>query len=183
MKMAVIFAIRNIKKYFRDKGVLLFSFLSVFIVVALYMFFLAQMQIDNVESILGKVDGIDAMIYTWVIGGLLCIPAISVPLIILCFKVDDVVEKTQDDLLVTPIKRSNIMFGYVIAAWLVGFVMTVITYVLCQFFLLFKVGDMISFGLSLKVLAFLLLLIVSFSGFSFFILVGNVIKKRHHTSP
>lgn len=162
---------RNIKRYYRNKGAMIFSLLSVFIVSALYMFFLAQMQIDYVKETVGDIAGIENMINTWIIGGLLCIPAVSVPLIILCFKVDDTVDGTFKDLLVAPTKRSSIMLGYVVAAIIIGFAMTMISFVLGEFFILAKGGSLLSFVSTIKVISILFLMIVSFAGFEFFIVL------------
>ena len=60
---------RNLKRYFRDKGALFFSFLSVFIVVALYIVFMADMQIRNMQTELVNSDEIKQVVYSWIIGG------------------------------------------------------------------------------------------------------------------
>ncbi len=163
--------IRNLKRYCRDKGALFFSFLSVFIVVALYVFFLADMQIETIKSTAGDIAHIDQVIYTWILAGLLCIPAVSVPLIILTFKVDDVVDGVQDDLYVTPINRTCIMFGYVLAALVAGLIMTFLTLIIGELFILSKGGTILSFTSTLKVMGILSLIIFAFSGFSFFIIL------------
>ena len=169
MSEALVFAKRNIKRYFRDAGVMLFSLLSVFIVAALYMLFLTDMQVDSIKAAAGDLPGIENMVVSWVVGGLLCIPAISVPQMILSFKVDDLADGRQDDLFVTPAKRSSIMFGYVISAWAVGFVMTLLTLVLCEGFIVTKGGELLTITEMLKAVGFLSLLIFTFSGLSFFI--------------
>lgn len=162
---------RNIKKYFRDKGTLIFSLLSVFIVSGLYFFFLADMQVEYIVSEVGNVTGIENMIYTWIIGGLICIPAVSVPLTIVCFKVDDVESGVQNDLLVTSAKRSYIMLGYIISAWIIGFVITMITFIIGEVFIVIKGGELLSLIEALKVLSIACLTIFSFTGFSFFVII------------
>lgn len=161
---------RQMKRYFRNKGVVVFSILSVLIVSALYIFFLADMQIDYVKKVVGNIQGIDNMINSWIIGGLVCIPAVSVPLIMLCFKVDDVVDKTQDDLMVTPAKRVRIMLGYVISALIVGLVMTLICFVLGEVFICTRGGSLLSLIDSVKIIGMLILVIFTFTGFEFFII-------------
>lgn len=171
MSETIVFASRNIKRYFRDTGVMLFSFLSVFIVVGLYMFFLTDMQIESINAVTGNLEGIDDMVISWVVGGLLCIPAISVPLLILCFKVDDLVDGIQDDLFVTPVKRSSIMFGYILSAWIVGFLMTLLTLLLCEIFIVVNGGQMLSFIETAQVIGILSIAIFAFSGMSFFVIL------------
>lgn len=164
------FTIRNLKRYFRDKSALFFSLLSVFIVIALYGFFLSDMQIETIKALVGDVPGIDHMIYHWIFGGLLCIPAISVPLILLTFKVDDVVEGVQDDLFVTPINRTYLMLGYITAACIAGIIMTIITLVLGEIFIVSKGGQLLSIASYFKIIGISSIIILAFSGFSFFII-------------
>lgn len=162
-------AMRNLKRYSRDKGALFFSFLSVFIVVGLYVFFLADMQINMIKTAIGDVEYVDQVICTWILGGVLCIPAVSVPLILLTFKVEDVVEGVQDDLYVTPVKRTHIMFGYVLAALAAGLVMTFLTLVLGELYIFLKGGTLLSLSAALKVMGIITLTILAFSGLSFFV--------------
>ena len=162
---------RNIKKYFRDKGALFFSLLSVFIVTALYMFFLSKMQVDYVKQAIGSIDGIESMINSWIIGGLVCIPAVSVPLIILCFRVDDVVAGTEYDLNVTPAKRMNIMLGYVMSAVIVGFTVSAACLAAGEIFIYAKGGHILPFLDMLRAMSMLLLINICFSGFEFFVVL------------
>ena len=54
--MSVILSIvnRNMKKYLRDKASVFFSFLSVIMVLALYLLFLGDMQIQSIESVVNN---------------------------------------------------------------------------------------------------------------------------------
>lgn len=162
---------RNLKRYFRDKGALFFSFLSVFIVVVLYIVFLADMQIQNLQEELGNSVDIKQLVYSWIIGGLLCIPAISVPLFTLTFKVEDVVEGTQDDLFVAPVKRSDIMLGYVITAWINGVIMTVLTLVFGELFIILKGGALLSVVDYLKIFGIIVLSVFTYTGLSYFLII------------
>lgn len=162
---------RNLMRYFRDKGALFFSFLSVFIVVGLYIFFLADMQIQNLNSELGNLSDVNHMVYAWIIGGLLCIPSVSVPLFMLTFKVEDFIEGAQDDMLVTPVKRSYIMLGYILAAWITGVVMTVLTLVFGEVFIIAKGGALLSVIDYLKIFGIIILSVLVYSGFSFFFII------------
>lgn len=162
---------RNLRRYFRDKGALFFSFLSVFIVVVLYIAFLADMQIQNLQTEFGNSSDVKQLVYSWIIGGLLCIPAVSVPLFTLTFKVEDVAEGIQDDLFVAPVKRSHIMFGYVITAWITGVIMTVLTLVLGEVFIVAKGGTLLSVVDYLRIFGIIVLSVFAFTGFSFFFMI------------
>lgn len=162
---------RNLLRYWRDKGALIFSLLSVMIVVILNILFLADMQIQHIKTNFLDTAGIDELVYGFVLGGLLCIPAVSVPIMLLTFKVDDAVQGTQDDLLVTPVSRHLIMLGYVIAAWIAGFVMTMLTFVIGEVFISAGGGQLLSFVSILRVIGIVSLTILVFSVFSFFVIM------------
>jgi len=162
---------RNLIRYWRDKGALVFSLLSVMIVVFLNILFLADMQIQHIKLNFSDTAGIDELVYGFVLGGLLCIPAVSVPIMLLTFKVDDAAQGTQDDLLITPVSRHLIMLGYVIAAWIAGFVMTLLTFVLGEAFIFVSGGQLLSFVSILKVIAIISVTILVFSIFSFFVIM------------
>lgn len=164
------FALRNIKRYLREPGTITFSFLSVFIVVGLYIFFMADMQIKNSQAMMGQFADMDQVIIHWILGGLVCIPAISVPLMILSFKVDDVVDCTQDDFFVTSAKRVHFVLGYILSTFIVGLLMTLLTLLLGELFIVAKGGQFLSLNAFAKVTAILALTIFSFSGFCFFII-------------
>ena len=161
---------RNIKKYYRNKGTVIFSLLTAFIVSALYLFFLTDMQIEYVKAAIGDVDGIGLMITTWIVGGFVFIPAVSVPQIILCFKVDDIVDGKQDDLLVTSAKRTSIMMGYVCSALIVGMIMTIACFILGEVFIVSQGGTLLSFFDYVKSFGIIALVVFSFTGFEIFLI-------------
>lgn len=167
---------RNIKRYTRDIGALLFSLLSVFIVIALYVFFLTDMQIDGLKSSVGNIAGADAVVLTWLIGGLVCIPAISVPLQILSFCVDDLVDGIQDDLYVTPASRPAIMIGYVASACVVSFAVSLLTLAGGEVFLIAKGLPALTLGQIVQTAGVLALTVFAFS--SFFFCIVTLIKSR-----
>lgn len=164
------FASRNIKRYLREPGTIIFSFLSVFIVIGLYIFFMSDMQIKNSQAIMGQLADMDQVILHWILGGLVCIPAISVPLMILSFKVDDVVDCTQDDFFVTSAKRVHFVAGYILSAFILGFIMTLLTLLTGELFIVANGGRFLSLYAFIKVTSILALTIFSFSGFCFCII-------------
>lgn len=161
---------RNMKRYFREPSTVFFSFLSVFIVLALYVLFLSNSQSKTITNMLGETLDLTEIINYWVLGGIITIPALSVPLIILCFKVDDVVNKIQDDFLVSPSKRHVIVLGYVLASWILGFFMTMLTFALGYTYIVIQGGTILPFSSILKITLIIGLTILSFSGFLYFII-------------
>jgi multidrug/hemolysin transport system permease protein len=160
---------RNMKKYYRNVGMIIFSLLTAFIVAALYIFFLADMQIDNVKATIGEVEGIDLLIKSWLVGGFVFIPAISVPQMILNFKVDDIVEGKQKDLYVSPASRTKIMLGYVVSALIIGTIMTFGCFVVGEAYIVAGGGTMLSMSEIMRSLGIIFLVILIFTGVEMFI--------------
>ena len=65
--------IRNLKLYLRDKAAVFFSFLSVIIIVFLYVLFLGAMQADNLAENFGDIPGVDWLVASWIMAGLLTV--------------------------------------------------------------------------------------------------------------
>ncbi len=89
--MEQFFAItgRNLKIYFRDKGAVFFSLLSMIIVICLMLFFLGDMNVESITEILEQFPGRDAaadeknaelLILSWTCAGIISINAVTVTL-------------------------------------------------------------------------------------------------------
>jgi len=163
---------RNIRRYVREPGTVALSFLSVFVVFGLYALVLSQVQISGAQNMMGQqLKDMNLVIMHWVLGGLLCIPAVSVPLTILYFKVYDVVDFIQDDFFVTPAKRVNYILGYALSAWICGFFMTLVTLFLGELYIVANGGQLLSIITLMKVILIIAIAILSFTGFSFFVIM------------
>lgn len=168
----ICFTVRNIKRYLREPGTVVLSFLSVFIVLGLYLFVLFDIQITSMRNMIANQSkDLNLVMLHWMLAGLLCIPAVSVPLAILYFKVYDVMDSVQDDFFVTSAKRSNFIFGYVLAAWLCGFFMTMLTFFLGEIYIVVKGGDFLSISSIAQVAFIVALTILAFTGFLFFVIM------------
>lgn len=71
---------RNLKLYFRDFAAVFFSLLSVIVVVAMFVLFLAGIQIDSVMEATGNTiaeEKVSYLIHSWILGGLLSVTTVS----------------------------------------------------------------------------------------------------------
>ena len=94
----ILFAKRNLKVYFRDKGSVFFSILSVLIVIGLYAFFLGDQLIKSVESFdESRTNEIKFLVNSWLIAGILSVTSISTTLGAFGVIVDDKVKKIDKD--------------------------------------------------------------------------------------
>lgn len=169
---------RNMKKYIRDKAAVFFSFLSVLIVLFLYLIFLGDMQVDSIKSaikdmpnFLDREKEVVFMVNSWLVAGLLAVNAITIPLGILSMKVEDKYNKIEDDFNATPAKRYQIVMGYIISAWIIGIVTSLFVLVIGEGYILIKGGSLLSLLGLLKVLGIISLSTIMFSGMFYLIVM------------
>lgn len=115
----VSLAYRHIKIYFRDPWAVFFSLLSVFILLGLFVLFL-NININNAlpAQLQGTAEG-EYLVYSWILSGVLLISMVTVPLGVLDIMVEDKERKAVYDFYVSPIKRSTVVFSYLLAALVV----------------------------------------------------------------
>ncbi len=131
MSAALALAKRNSLCYFRDRQSVFFSLMGVFIVVLLYLLFLRNMLIEPYPDMPGMGNLIDA----WVLSGILGIVPVTTCAGSLQTMIEDRVNGKDRDVLVTPMTPSQIALGYVLSTFIVGLVMSLITFVLCIVYL------------------------------------------------
>lgn len=172
---------RNIKKYLRDKPALFFSFLSVLITILLYIFFLGKLQITSFERDIPDVirtfyDGnisqdIKIYVYSWIIAGILAINTVTIPLSMVIIKVDDEYLKVSNDFNCTPAKRWQIVLGYILSAWIVSIITSIMLLIIGQIIMLFIGGKLLTFWAYIEIILILTLSTVLSSGFFYFIIM------------
>lgn len=161
---------RNMYNYFYDKTTIFFSLLSVLLLVLVYTLFLGRLQVDNIIDLVGEIDGIDGMVNSWLIAGLVVTSSVTVPMATMSDIVSDREQKVFQDFYVAPIPRYSIVLAYVISAIIIGFLMASITFILG--FLYLGISSSIWLPLSAFIVMFVLILlsVTLFSAFSFVVL-------------
>lgn len=143
----IAFAKRNLKLYIRDKSMVLFSLLAVFIVIALYVLFLG----DVYKGDLKEFERADELMDNWVMAGVLAITSMTTTLGMLGTMVRDKYEHIEKDFFVAPVKRWQIAGGYMISAYGVGVIMTWIAFLVAEIYIVANGGDMIGLHNTLKI--------------------------------
>lgn len=161
--------VRNIKVYFRDRISVFFSFLSILIIIALYALFLGSIQVDAIESTVGKVAGSRFMVDTWIMAGIIAVSSITVSLGTLGTMVDDQHKKILRDFIVAPIKRRQIVASYIITTFIITLMIGVFTLGIAQAYIVISGGEVVTFINLLKVLGIMLLCVFSSASMMFFI--------------
>lgn len=168
---------RNLKKYLRDKAAVFFSFLSVIIILLLYILFLGKMQIDNLERELGNIDGLGWLVSAWIMSGILMVSTVTVPLGAIGGLIDDRADKILDDFYVSPISRNKLALSYLISAWVIAFFMVSINLIIGQIYVISQGGEILGLWQFIKIVLLMVFSIMTFSSFFFYLSI--FIKTRN----
>lgn len=137
--MTVILAIvrRNLRLFFRDRMNVFFSLLGAIILFVLYTLFLARLQIDALQETFpdASEQEIRAFVDTWMFAGIVMLSTITTGLGALATLVDDGESGRFRDFLVSPVRRTQLVLGYLIAAVTVAIVMSMIVLALSILYL------------------------------------------------
>ena len=163
MDTVLMLARRNIRIYVRDRMSVFFSFLSVIIIVALYVLFLGRIQVDSIRSAVGDIPGIRPLVDSWIMAGLISVNAVTVTLGVLGTMVFDIEYKRFPDFVVSPIRRSSVVVSYLISAWVIGFLFSLIALAAGELYILSGGGRLLSPKEMLTVVGMIALAVVSSS--------------------
>ena len=125
-------AVRNLKIFFRDKSSVFFSFLSVIIIIGLYVLFLG----DVITSDMDGLPGVRFLMDSWIASGLMAVTSITSTMGAFGIMVEDRARKNNRDFLTAPLKRSTIAGGYVVSTYLIGVIISLVTLVLIELYIL-----------------------------------------------
>ena len=170
MKAMIQLTKRNLLQFFRDHAEVFFSFMSVIIILGLYLLFLSDLQVRNIESSIGRsVEGIKPMVNAWVMAGLLAVSTITLSIGALGRMVLDKNRKVFYDFLVAPIKRYQLFLSYITSTFLIVLMISVSILIISQIYIVFSGGDWFTFDQWLRLSFYLLLCILSSTFFVLFI--------------
>jgi multidrug/hemolysin transport system permease protein len=172
--MTVIIGIvgRNLRLYFRDRLGVFFSLLGALILFLLYMLFLRSLQTTSLAASFPGVSSVtvNAFVDTWMFAGIVGITTITTGLGAFNTFVDDAASGRFRDFLVSPIRRSQIILGYLLSSFLVALIMTLVVFVLSILYLLIADGLLLSAGQIAIVVGEIALSCLGFAALSAFII-------------
>ncbi len=168
---------RNCLVYVRDKSAVFFSLLSMLIVLGLMVIFLGAMNSRDLVRILAEYGGerdsvmdeknATYVIWLWTLAGILVVNAVTVTLTVLGTMVQDETRKRIMGFYVTPVKRIKLVFGYVLASWIVGTVMCLLTLAAGEVYFLIRGYEILSVSVNLKLLLMIMLNTFVFSALGY----------------
>ena len=96
----IIFARRNLKLFFRDRAAVFFSLLAVFIIIGLYVLFLGETVMGNLEGVSGGRFLMDS----WIMAGLMAVTSVTTTMGAVAVVVDDRAKGIAKDFHTSPLK-------------------------------------------------------------------------------
>lgn len=157
---------RNIKIFFRDKANVFFSLLAVLIIIGLYVFFLGK----NLTSGLGDSPGAQYVMDSWIMSGVISVSGVTTTMGAFAVMIDDRANKILKDFTVSPIRSSKLAAAYILSSVVVGFIMSLVTFVLAEAYIFLNGGELLAPLAILKMLGLILLTVLTSSAMVYFLI-------------
>lgn len=124
-----------------------FSILSSLVLIALFALFLGDLQVTNLqEAFPGAEEGdVRWFVNTWVLAAIVMITTLTSWLAALTVFVDDRSTGRFNDFIVSPLRRIQVVLGYLLASFLVALVMSLLLLAVSQVYVAIQ-GDPIMTG-------------------------------------
>lgn len=139
---------RNSLVFLRDRKAVFFSILSMLIVLGLMVIFLGSMNSQNLVELLQQYGGkrdlaqdeenARALIQMWTLAGILVVNSVTVTLTVIGIMVQDEEQSRLASFYVTPVKRGKLVLGYVLAAWLTGAALSMLTLAAGEIYMVYQ---------------------------------------------
>lgn len=133
---------RNIKLFFKDKGVFFTSLITPLILLVLYVTFLGNVYKDTFLQIFQGPISIDEKLINGLVGGQLFSSLLAVCCITVAFcsnmiMVQDKVTNARGDISMTPVKKSTLALSYYIATFINTLIVCITAAICCFIYLAF----------------------------------------------
>lgn len=132
---------RNIKIFFKDKGALLASMLTIIIIIGLYALFLGDQLAGGLEDL--GLDKPRLLTDSWIMAGLMAVTPLSASLGAVSI-VNDKSKGIIKDFYCSPISRGKITAGYIASLSIISFMLTLLGFVLCEIYIVANGGSVLS---------------------------------------
>ena len=144
---------RGFLLFFKDKASLLFSLLGVIILFLLYIFFLG----DSLVKELDFLPNAEFVMNSWIVAGMLASSSITTSMGAYAIMVSDKENKYIKDFYTSPISKKAILGGYLFTGFIISVIMTLITFFIGEVYIIIKGGHFISFTNFLLLICIILL--------------------------
>ena len=119
---------RNVKIFFKDKGLVLTSLITPLILILLYVTFLKNVYVDSFKSAVSasnwSVDSkcINGFVYGWLFSSLLAVSGVTVSFCSNLLMVQDKVTGAINDLMIAPVNKTKLAISYYVSSMLVSLI-------------------------------------------------------------
>lgn len=168
--MSVVLAIirRNLRIFFRDRLNVFFSLLGAVILFGLYTLFLGNLQTtDLADSLPGATtDEVQAFVDSWMFAGIVLITTVTTGLGALSVLVEDDQSGRFRDFMVAPLRRGQLVLGYLLSAVFVAVILSLIVLAVSVVYLGLLRGVWLGPQELIRIVAVVILACVAFTALS-----------------
>jgi len=133
-----VFTKRNLRLFFRDRSAVFFSLLAIVLIILLYAVFLGDVWLpDSMKGL----RGVGALMDSWLVSGLLAVASVTTTMGAFGVMIDDRVKRISRDFYASPFPKSRLTAGYLLSAFWIGTIMSVITLAAAEIYIVFRGGD------------------------------------------
>lgn len=152
---------RNWKLFYRDRGTVIFSLLGPIIIVLLYIFFLKG---TVAEGLTVAEDSRDYLIDSWIMAGIIASATVTTCLAGYGTMIRDREDGIARDFDTAPVAKSSVIGGYMLNSMVIGTVMSVISLVVAEIYIIVNGGELLSLTQLAQALGIILAAVFSAAG-------------------
>lgn len=132
---------RNIKIFLKDKAAVFFSLLAPLIVLLLYVLFLSDLQLNNINYYIPEGFSVSkniaaAYVDSWMVAGVVSVACITVSLGANSVMIADKSKKIINDSMSSPVKKWVVTASYFLYNYIITVIITLIVFGICLVYLL-----------------------------------------------
>lgn len=169
-----VFTKRNLRLFFRDRSAVFFSLLAIVLIILLYAVFLGDVWLpDSMKGL----RGVGALMDSWLVSGLLAVASVTTTMGAFGVMIDDRVKRISRDFYASPFPKSRLTAGYLLSAFWIGTIMSVITLAAAEIYIVFRGGDWLAPLAFLK--AFLLIFLSTMANTAAICFLVSFFRSQH----
>ena len=156
---------RNLLLFFRQKSNVFFSLLGVFVIIGLYVLFLGDLMVKDMPDL----KDVRFLMDSWIMGGILAVTPVTTSLGAMATMVEDKNNHIYKDFIASPLKRSTLASGYIISGFFISLILTFITFILAEIYIVSFGGELLPIDATLKVILLIIFTTAASSLMMFYI--------------
>lgn len=159
---------RNSKVFLRDRSAVMFSFFATFIIIMLYALFLGKVNVDSIKEQVHHSENVRWLVDSWIMAGILVVNTVTVTLGVFGKMVADQEQKRINGFLVSPIKRGQLVLGYLLSAVIIGIGLSLFSLAIAEIYIFSFGGKLLTLIELLKVIGLIIVNVFSSASMVFF---------------